>query len=222
MNKLSPARFGLLSVILALCIQGIQSCALTQETAESLAVRVDGHYNALRSLQVQFVQQYDGLGQHRRESGTLLLKKPGRMRWIYSQPPGKLFVLDGHDAFFYSPGQTEVERVPAKKLEDLRSPLRFLLGHAQLAKELTGLRIDPEGNDFKLSGVPRNMEGRVASLIFTVTSAGVIQGIKVEEVDGSVSTFAFSGEVPNPSASDADFSFHAPDGVRVVDGPPPD
>ncbi len=45
----------------------------------------------------------------------LLLKKPGRMKWTYSQPQGKLFVLDGHNAYFYAPGQTEVQRVPCQK-----------------------------------------------------------------------------------------------------------
>ena len=186
-----------------------------------MAARVDHRYNALRSLRVGFVQQYDGLGQHRREDGTLLLKRPGRMKWTYSQPPGKLLVLDGRDAYFYSPGQTEVQKVPAKKLDDLRSPLRFLLGRAELAKELSGLEMAAEGGNFVLSGIPRNMAGRVASLRFTVTPEGAILGIRVEEVDGSVSTFRFSGEEANVAASDADFAFHAPAGTTIVEGLPP-
>jgi outer membrane lipoprotein carrier protein len=191
-------------------------------TAQELAARVDHRYNALHSLQVNFVQQYDGLGQHRRENGTLLLKKPGRMKWIYVQPAGKLFVLDGHDAYFYSPGQTEVQRVPAKKLDDLRSPLRFLLGHAELAKELTSLKMIPEGGDFELSGVPKDMAQRVALLKFTVTSEGKILGIKIEEQDGSVSSFAFSGEELNAAARDANFVFQAPAGTVIVNGLPPE
>jgi outer membrane lipoprotein carrier protein len=151
----------------------------------------------------------------------LLLKKPGRMKWTYSQPAGKLFVLDGRNAYFYSPGQSEVQRVPAKKLDDLRSPLRFLLGHAELAKELTGIQLHPQGENYELSGIPKGMEQRVAVLRFTVSTSGVILGIKVEEVDGSVSTFAFSGEIPNPPASDAEFVFNVPAGTVVVDGLPP-
>ncbi len=171
---------------------------------------------------MNFVQEYDGLGQHRRESGILLLKKPGRMKWTYSQPPGKLFVLDGHDAYFYSQGQTEVQRVPAKKLDDLRSPLRFLLGHAELAKELTGLQMTPQGDNYELSGVPKDMQQRVQSIRFTISGDGTILGIKVEEVDGSLSTFTFTGEVPNPPAGDADFLFHAPPGTEIIDGLPPE
>jgi len=208
-----------LALFLSLWVLCPVPCALAQ-TAQSLAAQVDHHYNVLHSLRVNFVQQYAGLGQQRRESGVLLLKKPGRMKWTYAQPPGKLFVLDGRNAYFYAPGQTEIQRVPAKKLDDLRSPLRFLLGHAELAKELTEMQMTPQGENYELSGVPKNMEQRIASLRFTITSEGVILGIKVEEVDGSVSTFTFSGEVPNPTASDADFVFQAPAGTVIVDGLP--
>ncbi|AXC14760.1 Outer membrane lipoprotein carrier protein LolA [Acidisarcina polymorpha] len=190
-------------------------------SASVLAARVDHHYNALHSLRVNFSQEYDGMGQHRRESGMLLLKKPGRMKWSYAHPPGKLFVLDGKDAYFYSPGQSEVQRVSAKKLDDLRSPLRFLLGHAELAKELQDLRITHHDEAYELTGVPRNMEQRVSSLQFTLAEDGTIQGIKIEEMDGSTSTFSFSDEQANPAATDADFSFHAPQGTVIVEGLPP-
>ncbi len=210
----------ILFVVLFLCALRPEPRALSQ-TATEIAARVDHHYNALRSLRVNFVQQYSGLGQNIRESGTLLLKKPGRMKWTYAQPQGKLFVLDGKNAFFYAPGQTEVQRVPAKKLDDLRSPLRFLLGHTELAKDLAGLTLTPQGANYELSGVPKGMRQRIASLRFTVSADGTILGIRVEEVDGSVSAFAFTGEVSNPPAADSDFVFHAPPGTEIVDGLPP-
>jgi len=209
------------ALIWSLCALCAAPCTPAQQTAQSLAAQVDHHYNLLHSLRVNFVQEYAGLGQQRRESGVLLLKKPGRMKWTYSQPPGKLFILDGRDAYFYAPGQTEIQRVPAKKLDDLRSPLRFLLGHAELAKELTGMQMTPQGDNYEISGIPKNMEQRVTSLRFTISAEGAILGIKVEEADGSVSTFTFSGEVPNPPVADADFIFHAPTGTVVIDGLPP-
>ena len=119
-------------------------CALSQ-TANRIAARVDHHYNALHSLRVNFVQEYNGLGQNLRESGILLLKKPGRMKWTYSQPARQALRPRRPQRLLLRAGQTEVQRVPAKKLDDLRSPLRFLLGHSELAKELTGLTLTPQG-----------------------------------------------------------------------------
>ncbi|QNI34990.1 outer membrane lipoprotein carrier protein LolA [Alloacidobacterium dinghuense] len=208
-------------LILILTISAAQLHAQTP-TAQSQAERIDRHYNALHSLSVHFTQKYDGMGMHRQESGTLLLKKPGKMRWTYNQPAGKLFVLDGDNAYFYSPGDMEIPRVTAKKLDDLRSPLRFLLGHTQLAKELTNLQINPaENGAFTLSGIPKNMEQRIASFTLTASAAGVIQSMRIEETDGAINLFTFSDEQPNAPATDADFVFHAPAGTHIIEGMPP-
>ena len=201
------------------CFAQAQSSSLT---ANALADRIDQHYNSLRSLEVRFAQRYDGMGMNRRESGVLLLKKPGKMRWTYSQPVGKLFILDGHDGYFYTPGDTEVQRVPVKKLDDMRSPLRLLLGHTKLQRELTGLSIAPAANgSYTLSGIPKGMEKRVATFSVTATADGVIQSLRVEETDGITNSFVFTDEKPNAAAPDANFVFTAPAGVHVIEGMPP-
>jgi len=204
----------------ALCSSGVAGAQ--NLSADALAARIDHHYDSLHSLEVHFTQEYTGMGMDRREAGVLLLKKPGRMRWTYSKPDGKLFVLDGHDGYFYSPGDTTAQRVPIKELNDLRSPLRLLLGHTKIEKELTGLAIDPDGNGiYTLTGIPRGLEKRVASFSITATAEGVIQQMQVEETDGVRNTFIFSDEKPNVTAPESAFVFTPPTGVRVVDGMPP-
>ncbi len=214
---------GLPAVVLVLTLgSGFASAQSSPLTANALADRIDHHYNSLRSLEVRFAQEYDGMGMNRKESGVLLLKKPGKMRWTYAQPAGKLFILDGHDGYFYSPGDTEVQRVPVKKLDDMRSPLRLLLGHAKLEQELTGLAIAPAANGtYTLSGIPKNMEKRVAAFSVTATAEGVIQSMRVEETDGITNSFVFTDERPNAAAADGSFVFVAPPGVHVVNGMPP-
>lgn len=196
--------------------------ARAQDSLQAVATRVDRHYNSLRSLRVQFVQHYDGMGIHRTEAGTLLLRKPGRMRWTYTQPAGQLLVLDGHNAYFYTPGQSEAQRVPEKKLNDLQSPLRFLLGHTQLLKEMTQLGLTPEPDgDYDLTGVPKGMEQRISRLRLVVTAGGAIRQMDIMETDGVTNVFDFSGEQDNAPAPESDFVFTPPPGVHIVDGTPP-
>ena len=199
-------------------------------TAEALAATIDHHYNALHSLSVEFTQHYRGMGLDRTESGTLLLRKPGRlasagqMRWTYANPPGKLFILDGHDAYFYTPGQSEIARVPAKKLDDIRSPLAFLLGRASLAKELAGLKIERAGvypGSLLLTGVPRGMEKRVALVAIGARDDGTITMLRIEETDGASNSFDLKNEQPNVPAPASAFTFTPPPGTHVVDGMPP-
>jgi outer membrane lipoprotein carrier protein len=186
-----------------------------------MATKVDHHYNALRSLRVQFTESYAGMGMTRTENGTMLLKKPGKMRWTYSSPAGKLFVLDGKYAWFFAPGDAQVQRLPASQLDDLRSPLRFLLGHTQLEKELSNLTISPSKDGFTLSGAPRGMEKRIASITLSVTPEGAIYRMNIEEIEGARTSFTFTDEQPNAPVTAADFVFQQPAGVPIVEGLPP-
>lgn len=190
-------------------------------SAHELAQRVDHYYNALRSLRVGFTETYQGMGQDRTESGTLVLRKPSKMRWDYAQPTGKVFILDGKYAWFYSPGDAQAERLPATQLDDLRSPLRFLLGHTQLEKEFEHLTLSSAGSGFQLSGIPKGMEKRVSDITFGVDLNGVIRSITITEADGVRTAFTFHDNQPNASAPNEEFVFHAPQGVPVVNGMPP-
>jgi len=198
------------------------NAANTANTASKIAERVDHHYNTLQSLKAEFSESYAGLGMNRSESGTLLLRKPGRMKWEYASPSGKVFVLDGKYAWFYSPGDPQVQRTPAKELDDLRSPLRFLLGHTQLEKELNSLTMAPAANgSFTLSGQPKGQENRIRQLRLTVTAEGSITGIEIEETDGAVTRFSFTAQQPNAAIPAEAFHFTPPKGVPVVDATPP-
>jgi outer membrane lipoprotein carrier protein len=189
--------------------------------ANALAKKVDAHYNHLQSLEARYTERYRGMGMDRTETGTLLLKKPGRMRWSYDSPAGKVFVLDGKWAISYTPGDAQADRISAKKLDDLRSPLRFLLGHTELQKELDGLTVAPASEGLVLSGVPKGMQERVRSLSLTVDAQGVIHAMRIEETDGAITEFSFSAMKENVPAPDSAFVFTPPPGVTVVDGAAP-
>jgi len=198
----------------------LPACSVAQD-ADSLLRKVDDHYNRLASLRARYTERYLGMGLDRTESGTLLLKKPGRMRWSYDQPAGKLFVLDGKFAWFYTPGDDQVQRVPAKQLDDLRSPLRFLLGHTQLKKELGSLTVTQDSHGIHIAGVPVGMEQRIKTLTLDVTPAGSIQHMRLEELDGAITEFTFTQVEENVPVRDSDFVFIPPKGSSIVDALPP-
>lgn len=193
-----------------------------QPSLHEVASRVDNHYNHLSSMRLDYTERYTGMGMSRTENGTLLLKKPGRMRWNYATPVGKVFVLDGKFAYFYTPGDPQAQRIPAKQLDDLRSPLRLLLGHTQLEKELTNITMTTKGENVEISGVPKGMEQRIHALTITcVPQNGTITALRLEELDGSATEFHFTNLRENVPVNDADFRFTPPAGVTVIDGLPP-
>jgi len=192
------------------------------EDVSVVARAVDRHYNDLRSFQAEFTESYRGAGLERTESGTLWLKRPGKMRWEYRQPKEKLFISDGKNAWFYVPGERQARKTSVKKLEDLRSPLQYLLGHTKLEKEFAGLSFAPDvkpsqAGDVVLRGVPRNMQG-IQEVLLEITPEHQIARITVEEVDGAVTEYAFSRQRENVQVGDSEFRFSAPPGTEVIEG----
>jgi outer membrane lipoprotein carrier protein len=144
------------------------------------------------------------------------------MRWAYDMPAGKLFLLDGASAISYTPGDSTAQSIPAKKLDDLRSPLRFLLGHTELAKELDHLTLTPlTTSTYTLAGTPKAMSNRLRQLSLTVDASGQIQAMRLKETDGATTTFTFTGMQENIPTKASDFTFVPPPGVTLVDGSTP-
>jgi outer membrane lipoprotein carrier protein len=209
--------------ILFLLTVSVTGPKLAAQDLHALADAVDQRYNHIHTLEAQFTETYSGPGVSRTESGTLLLKKPGRMRWDYSQPRPKLFLVDGKIAWFYVPGENQARQMPVKQLDDLRSPLRYLLGNAKLEKEFEDLHIATNekpvnSGDVVLEGVPKGLRERVSRALLEVTPTGYIQRIVVEELDGSVTEFCFLQQKQNVEIPDAKFRFTPPPGVEVVQG----
>jgi len=191
--------------------------------AKTLAAAVDAHYNHLRSLEAQFTEIYRGAGIERTESGTLWLKKPGKMRWEYRSPKEKLFVSDGKDAWFYVPADKQARRTAAKKLEDVRSPLAFLLGKTKLEKELQGLSLAPDvapmaPADVVLRGVPEAFADRIGEIVLEITPQNEIARIVLQEVDGATTEYRFTEQKEGVAVADGRFEFRPPPGTETMEG----
>jgi outer membrane lipoprotein carrier protein len=192
-----------------------------------LARSVDDHYNHLRSLQADFTEIYRGEGAERVESGTLWLKKPRKMRWEYRSPKEKLFISDGQAVWFYLPAERQLRKTTLRKLDDLRSPLVFLLGKTKLEKELRGLSkvVDQSplgpGNTL-LRGVPQgvvqSVAGQANEVQLEITPTSQIVRIVLLEADGATTEFRFANWKENLELSDNRFQFTPPPGVETVEG----
>jgi outer membrane lipoprotein carrier protein len=204
----------------SLCLAAFLSYPAPAQDVPKLARAVDDHYNHLRSLQADFTEIYRGAGAEREESGTLWLKKPRKMRWEYRSPKEKLFVSDGQQAWFYLPAERQLRRTQLRQLEDLRSPLAFLLGKTKLENELHGLSkvVDQSpltpGNSL-LRGVPQTMADRISEVELEITPSNQIARILLTEVDGTTTEFRFADIKENLEFDDHRFHFDPPPGVEI-------
>jgi len=217
------SRFSLcLLLLVAIAIPG-QAEDVRANDVRQLARAVDDHYNHLRSLQADFTEIYRGEGSERIESGTLWLKKPRKMRWEYRSPKEKLFISDGQAVWFYLPAERQLRKTTLRKLDDLRSPLAFLLGKTKLENELRGLSkvvdqspLSPENT--LLRGVPQAIVGQANEVQLEITPSNQIVRIVLLEPDGATTEFRFAGWKENLELSDNRFQFTPPPGVETVEG----
>ena len=214
---------GILALEIGLLLAATSLASSAAPDVLTLSQRVDRHYNALHTLQTQFVEKYRGNGMERTESGTLWIKRPGRMRWEYAQPHAKLFITNGKTAWFYSPGDRQARSTDSRKLDDLRSPLAYLLGKAKLERVFDGLKlaeaVQPHtAGNVVLEGLPRGLAAHTARVLLEITPEGRIDRIVAEGQDDSVTEYQFSESKEDVPVADERFRFVPPPGVEVIQG----
>ncbi len=194
---------------------------LAESGTTELIQKVEKRYNGVQTLSVRFVEKYSVIGHPRPpESGTLTLKKVGKMRWDYTQPKGKLFISDGKNVFLYTSGDNRVEKIPLKDTEDMRAPLAFLLGHLDMKKEFRDFQLRGGEGGTWLDASSKNDRVAYSSVSMLVEADGSIRQMKVAGRDESVLAFSFSDERLNPPIPDGTFHFDVPVGAEVVDAVP--
>lgn len=190
---------------------------------KELVTTLDGRYNSIHSWQAEFTQIYTSGLSTRTESGQIYLEKPGKMRWNYEQPQKKTFLVAGDTVWQYTDGDRMASRTEVKNSSDLRTPLRYLLGHTDLNKELADLSfsgLEPiHAGDFVFHGRPP--EGEAAGwreVWIECTPAYEIDRLVIGGLDGSRNDIRFSHIEPNRPPPQGIFRFAPPAGVQVLPG----
>ena len=207
-----------LTVLFALLISAAIPHAQAKRPADVLARDVQTRYQSIRDFSADFVQSYRGgvLKTQTTESGTLAVKKPGKMRWKYVKPERKEFVSDGSKMSVYIPADKQV--TVSDTAGQATTPDLFLSGRGDIARDFTPGYVDsPVPGTIALKLVPRKSEPEYEYLILALDPATLqIRGLTSRDHQGGESTFTFANIKENRGLSDNDFVFRPPRGVTVI------
>jgi outer membrane lipoprotein carrier protein len=151
------------------------------------------------------------------ERGNLFLRKPGKMRWDYVAPAGKVFLTDGKNVTLYTPGSNRVEKSRLKESEDLRAPLAFLLGKLNFWKEFRSFTSRPAGDNTWVSATPNSDQLAYTLVDFLIAPNGQINRVRVTGQDRSITEFTFNNEQLNAPVIPSMFTFTPPPGAEIVE-----
>ena len=194
-----------------------------EPSATELAEALQRKYDAIRDFSADFVHTYRGgvLKRTLTERGTLLVKKPGKVRWEYRTPDEKLFVSDGSKIYSYIPEDRQVIVSDLPSEEYATTPVLFLAGRGNLMRDFTPTLVEvpigmpPESRVLKL--VPTVPQAEYDWLILAADPGTLaLRGLVTGDAQGGTSTFTFTNLKENIRPSDTSFVFNPPRGVDVV------
>ena len=133
-----------LGLLLAILSSGEASHG-AEPTAAEFALALQRKYDAVKAFSTDFVHAHRGgvLNTQLTGRGTLLVKKPGRMRWEYTAPEKQLFVSDGLKIYFYIPEDRQVIVTSVPPEDEAATPALFLAGKGNLARDFTPSLAEP-------------------------------------------------------------------------------
>ena len=194
--------------------------AQTRPAPEVLARSVQQRYDKVRDFSADFVHTYRGgvLRKQATERGAMAIKKPGRMRWVYSSPEKKTFVSDGVKLYSYIPQDRQVIVSSVPREDEATTAVMFLAGKGNVVRDFAASYAQggPPGT-LALKLVPKRAERDYDALVLYVDPATLqIRALTTTDSQGGESTFTFSNMKENQGLSDKEFAFRIPRGVDVI------
>ena len=190
---------------------------------QDLQQALQQRYELVLDFSADFMHTYEGgmLRTRLVERGTMLVKRPGRMRWDYREPERKLFVSDGEQLYSYLPEDRQViiGRLPNDNAAT--TPALFLAGAGDFVDDFTAAFDavqDPPADSYVLRLTPTRTERdfEFLTLVIDASTLAIVRLISYD-LQGGVSTFVFSNLQENQGLSDTPFTFEIPPGSDVID-----
>ena len=194
--------------------------AQARPAPDALAKSLQQRYQGIRDFSADFVHSYRGgvLRTQTQERGTVSVKKPGRMRWVYTAPEKKEFVADGVKVYSYIPEdrQVIVSNVPPD--DQATTPALFLAGKGDIGRDFSAAYAEnPATGTVALKLTPRKTEPEYEYLVVAMDPATLqIRALTTRDRQGGESTLTFSNMKENQGLPDREFEFRIPRGVDVI------
>ncbi|MGE0359759.1 MAG: outer membrane lipoprotein chaperone LolA [Vicinamibacterales bacterium] len=211
----------LASLALAPAVAAWQAAPAAPRSPAELARLIQARYDKVEDFEGEFTQTYEGgvLRTKTSERGTVVIKRPGRMRWVYTAPERKEFVSDGTKIYAYFPVDKQVIVSPAPTGADT-TPALFLTGQANLVRDFEASAMEIPGaapGHLGVKFVAKKPDPDFEWLAVSVHPDSLqIQQLVALDRQGGRSTFVFRNLRENRRPADTIFTFRVPKGVDVI------
>jgi len=198
-------------------------------SAPEVVSAVQAFYDQTKSVEATFFQTYYNrlYDKYDRSRGSVKFEKPGKMRWDYGAPNGKVIVSDGKRLQIYEPGEDkEPGQVFERDITDSELPqaLAFLTGTGKLADDFTFRLIDAAAQGFAggyvLELLPKKASPHYERILFYVDGqsqrTGLVHRVLIVDSAGNRNRIDFKSPRFNRALDAKTFAWQAPKNARKV------
>ena len=185
-------------------------------SAAGSRARLDAFMADVDGFAADFEQTlYDEAGEAlQRSAGTVLLERPGRFAWEYTEPAGQRIVADGTRVWLYDP---DLEQVTVNRLDERvgGTPLVVLMGDAPIDE---AFEVGALGASDGVEWVELRPRGEAADFeaVYLGFAGEALAAMELRDSFGQATQIRFSDFRANPELGADAFEFVVPDGVDVI------
>lgn len=208
-------------ILLALFCAGTLQAA---PTPREIAARLQQQYEEAKSFSADFHQATTlqiGRSRTRQGAGSVVIQRPGEMRWDYTTPEPQVIICDGKTITIY------LEKAKQLIIGDAREYLQsdvtyaFFTGTGDILRDFKAAAPE-EGqietaDSYRITLTPRKQHPHVAKLTVTVDKKSfLIKELQIADHFGSLTKMTFSNLRLNKLFPDDFFHITPPPGTEII------
>jgi len=184
---------------------------------------IQKNYELVLTLKANFEQKAFVKMLNRTEitRGTVQIKKPGKMKWVYSSPDPQVLISDQKNLWLYAPEEEEVTKIPIESVYSSNTPALFLAGQGVLTDIFNVVQVLTEKDKFVAVFTPKEVENSLSRLVLRANKNNYqITGATVYDRLGNKTSIKFRSIRINEKIPESVFNFEVPAGVEIQDFTP--
>ena len=199
----------------------VPAWALSDELATVKAIQQN--YDSVLTLKANFEQKAFVKMLNRTEvtRGTVQIKKPGKMKWVYNSPDPQVLISNQKNLWLYTPEEEQVTKMPIESVYSSNTPALFLAGQGILTDIFNIVRVLTEKDKFVAVFTPKEVESSLSRLVLRANKNNYqITGATVYDRLGNKTSIRFRSIRINEKIPESVFNFKVPAGVEIQDFTP--
>jgi len=198
------------------------SFLLAKPDLQKVISEIQKTYDKTTNFQANFTQKYTQKVLRRTDEsqGKINLQKPGKLRWDYTKPNEKLFVISGETLYAYQPQDKQAYVDKCFKQDALTASIAFLWGQGKINDQFQTAWFDEKKevkDELHIALTPKQKNSFLKKLILVVDANvyRVKQSIVVD-LEGNLNQFVFTDLKFNEKIPASTFEFKPPAKTHIT------